>query len=421
MGAFVQEVSNAAFGFANARLAPSYAAAQVDPADGQKAAMDVMDDGPSLILFLGAVVIMALVAVVALPPLFDRLTLNRAIAGLALVGPAMGLAGTIIGTGAMTLSGHDFWYSLIVAAAAGLASIIVGLRLARPVARDLSVIADTVEAVAAGDRVIRTNVERSDEIGSLAIAVDGLSASLDRSEKVQRAAENERNAVVSALSHDLRTPLASLLVSVDAVQDGIGDAASHLRAMRGNVIALERLVSDLFLLAKADSGRLQMTSEPLDLSELFDEALDAVRPVAEKKGVHLVASSNVAIAVVGDHTALGRVLRNLLDNAIRYSPNGGRVGIQHRLEASSVRFAVVDEGEGFEADFIPRALDRFSQADKARSGNETAGLGLALVSAMVKAHGGEVSIRPGPGGWVEVRLPLDLRNVGASASSLAGS
>lgn len=390
-------------------------------ADEDKAAMDVMDDGPSLVLFLGAVTVMALAAVVFLPPLFDRLSLNRAIAGLALVGPVMGLIGAIIGTGAMTLSGHDFWYSLIVAAAAGLASIVVGLRLAKPVARDLSVIADTVEAVAAGDRLIRTDIERSDEIGSLASAVDGLSASLDRSEKVQRAAEDERNAVVSALSHDLRTPLASLLASVDAVEDGVGDASSHLRAMRGNVMALDRLVSDLFLLAKADSGRLQMTSEPLDLSELIDEAIDAVRPVAQKKGVQLLASSTTAIPVVGDHTALGRVLRNLLDNAIRYSPVNGRVGIQHQIEGQLVRLVVIDEGAGFETDFIPRAMDRFSQADKARSGNDTAGLGLALVKAMVTAHGGDVIISPGPGGRVDVRLPLDLRVPSNHVSTVARS
>ena len=221
--------------------------------------------------------------------------------------------------------------------------------------------------------------------------------------------------MIGALSHDLRTPLASLLASVDAIQDGVGDASSHLRAMRGNVIALERLVSDLFLLAKADSGRLQMSSELLDLSELVDEALDAVRPVATTKGIRLYASSNSAIRVFGDHTALGRVLRNLLDNAIRYSPQAGSIMIQHQIVGSYVALYVVDEGEGFDPEFIPRAFDRFSQADAARSGNDTAGLGLALVRSMVNAHGGDVTIFPGPGGRVEVRLPLDLRYSAAAS------
>lgn len=367
--------------------------------------MDMMDDGPSLVLFVGLIAAMVVIAVIVLPPVFRRLDLRRWVAGLAVVGPMMALIGGIIGTGTMTLSGHDFWYALAVAIAAAAASMIVGFRLAKPVAQDLAQIGATVEAVAAGDRESRTGIERADEIGKLAGAVDDLTRSLNRSEKERISADDERNAVVSALSHDLRTPLASLLASVDAVEDGVGDARSHLRAMRSNIMSLERLVSDLFLLAKADSGSLELSAENLDLAELVDDAIDAVGPVAARRSVKIGSSIDVPIPIYGDHTAFGRVFRNLLDNAIRHSPSGGTVWVDHHLEHGAVMVSVRDQGEGFPPHFVEKAFDRFTQADAARSGNGTAGLGLAIVSALITAHGGTVQVRSGPGGHIEVRIP----------------
>ncbi len=308
----------------------------------------------------------------------------------------------------MTLSGRDIWYSLIVAVAAAFAAIVVGLQLANPVARDLERIGSTVKAVAAGDRSMRTEIERSDEVGVLAAAVDDLTASLARAETERGVANDERNAVVSALSHDLRTPLASLLVSIDAVEDRVGDSAAHLKAMRGNVLALERLVEDLFLLARADSGSLELHFEMIDLAELVDDAVEAIRPVAQQRSVSIITSLGEPILVNGDHTALGRVFRNLLDNAVRHSPVGGTVSVELALSARQVRASVVDTGEGFHPDFVPRALHRFSQADDARTLQGAAGLGLAIADTLVTAHHGTVVIRPGPGGRVEVTLDLSL-------------
>ena len=263
-----------------------------------RVAMPVMEDGPSVVLFVIAVVAVSLVAAVVLPAIFRRLPLRYGVPALALIGPFLAIIGSLIGTGAMTLSGRDIWYALLVAACSGAAAIVVGLRLARPVARDLDVIAGAVEAVAEGDRSARTGIERADEIGKLASTVDELSRSLARAETERAAADEERRSVVSALSHDLRTPLASLLVSVDALADGIGDPENHIWSMRGNVLALERLVGDLFLLARADSGRLALDSEPLDLAELIDEAVEAVEPIATAKQVRFATELEGAIPVV---------------------------------------------------------------------------------------------------------------------------
>ena len=376
-----------------------------DP-DASSSGMDMMEDGPSLLLFVGVVAALALLATVVLPAVFRRLSLRKAVPGLAMVGPILGLIGGIVGIGAMTLSGREIWYTLFVALAAAVAAIFVGLQLARPVARDLERIGLTVKAVAGGERSVRTDISRQDEVGALAAAVDELSESLAMAEAQREIADQERTAVVSALSHDLRTPLASLLVSIEAVQDGVGEPTSHLRAMRGNVLALERLVEDLFLLARADSGSLGLNFEPLDMAELVDDAVEVVLPVAERESVSIRNSLDQPVQVLGDHTALGRVLRNLLDNAIRHSPPGGAVTIDYFCNGGWIHLAVVDEGPGFDPDFAPRAFDRFSQADDARSRQGAAGLGLAIADTLVKAHGGQVDITPGPGGRVGITLAI---------------
>lgn len=384
----------------------------------------MMEDAPSAVLFVVLVVAVSLLAALVVHPILSRLPLRRAVPALALVGPVLAIVGSLIGTGAMTLSGHDIWYALLVSGCTGAASIFVGLRLARPVARDLDRVVGTVEAVASGDRTTRTGIERNDEIGRLAGAVDELTRTLARAEVERAAADEERQSVVSALSHDLRTPLASLLVSVDALEDGVGDAAHHLRAMRGNVLALESLVGDLFLLARADSGSLALGREQLDLAELIDEALEAVQPVANLSEVSLEAVVTGPLLVEGDDRALGRVLRNLLDNAIRHSPPGGTVRVidldldsgVDRAADQSVRIEILDDGDGFSESFLPCAFERFTQADGARSEQGGAGLGLAISRTLLAAHDGAVTAEAGPGGRVRIELPALSRQAAPARS-----
>ncbi len=378
---------------------------------------DMMDDGQSLTLFIVVVVALSVVVALGLPILMGRLSLRRSVPVLALVGPMLAIVGALVGTGAMTLSGHDAGYVLTVTILSGVAAIIVGWRLARPLANDLGKVATTVSAIAAGQRSARTDIDRQDELGELASAVDELGRSLVRAEAERSAADDERQSVVSALSHDLRTPLASLLVSIDAIEDGIAEVDEHLPAMRQNVLALNRLVEDLFLLARADSGNLALQSESLDLAELVDEALEAMGPTASERQVRLQAVLHQAVPVRGDATAIGRVLRNLVDNAIRHSPDGGGVVVAVEVEGGSVIVQVSDDGPGFDADFLPRAFERFSQHDPARSRHGGAGLGLAIAQTLIQAHGGSVSIEAGPGGRVRLVLPLEKLGVAQARSS----
>lgn len=372
-------------------------------------AADMMDEPASIGLFILLTVGIGLAAASFLPLVFQRLPIRLAIPGLAVIGPVLVVIGSLVGSGAITLSGNDIGYVILVASITGVAAIIVGWRLSRPLARDLEAISATVGSIAAGDRSSRTGIERSDEIGELAARVDGLGDSLELAEAERAAADDERGAVVSALSHDLRTPLASLLASVEALEDGVADGPTHIRSMRHNVLALERMVEDLFLLARADSGSLALQAERLDLAELIDEALEAVAPAAAEREISLAGDLHEAIPVEGDDQALGRVLRNLLDNAVRHSPDGSTVRVAaacDRDDSGNVIVNVLDDGPGFDADFVPRALERFTQADSARSRQGGAGLGLAIAHTLVGAHGGSVAVHPGPGGRVSFELPL---------------
>ncbi len=368
-----------------------------------------MEEGPSVALFILLMVGICIAIAVTLPALLRRFSLSASVLAIGFVGPILGIIGALLGAGAMTLSGREVRYTFFVSGITALAMLWVGLRVSRPLARDLQTVVASINRVAAGDRS-PTGIERKGEIGHLVSSVDGLSQSLVEAEQEREIADQERLAVVTALSHDLRTPLAALLVSVDALQDGVGSSETHLRAIRRNVIALERLVDDLFLLARADSGSLALRFEPLDLAELVDEAIDAVAPVAAKKAVEIRSEVHGPLLVDGDHVALGRVWRNLLDNAVRHAPNNSIVVVSSAVSASEdtdiperVTIEVLDQGEGFPPTFIASALERFTQADDSRHGG--AGLGLSITNALASAHGGVVELFEGPGGRVRVCLP----------------
>jgi two-component system, OmpR family, sensor histidine kinase BaeS len=295
----------------------------------------------------------------------------------------------------MFLSAHDRDVLLVVLGMGfGLAAAL-SYAIGRSVGADLDQMSDAAARVAAGDLTARTGVRRRDELGSAARSFDAMVGRLD-------AIEEERRILLASVGHDLRTPLASLRAAIEAVEDGMApDPAAYLAGMRTDVEHLGRLVDDLFDYARIESGRFEPVAERLDLRELVDETVEVSTPLARSRGVELAAPGpdRPAPAAV-DPAAMGRVLRNLVDNAIRHSPPGGTVTVE--VEAGG--FVVRDEGPGFPAEFRAQAFERFTRADPSRAGGG-AGLGLAIARGIVEAHGGTISIAEGPGGRVRVELP----------------
>jgi signal transduction histidine kinase len=230
-----------------------------------------------------------------------------------------------------------------------------------------------------------------------------MAAQLEESFAKQKELEQARREVVAAVSHDLRTPLASLREMIEAINDGvIGDEATiqrYLQSAQSQVQNLSLLVDDLFELSQLDAGVLGWNVEPSSMSDLISDTLESMHVQAEEKNIKLSGWVDPAVdPVLMNSHKIQRVLYNLIQNALRYTPSDGTVFIQARRceDASRVQVDVIDSGEGIEDRDLPRVFDQFFRGEKSRS-RETggAGLGLAIAQRIVEAHNGKI--------WVESR------------------
>jgi signal transduction histidine kinase len=306
-----------------------------------------------------------------------------------------------IAANAMFINNHDLNLLMWVLVPAVLGAAMVAMLMARPVARDAKRICDAAMRVADGDLSARTGVIRNDELGEAAEMFDMMVERLN-------SIEDERSLMLSSISHDLRTPLAALRAAVEAIRDGVADDPDlYLVGMERQVRALSSLVDDLQLHTRLISGTLQLDWARLDLTELADESMEIVRPLAETNGVKLLLEASERVMVDADGSQLARVIRNLLDNAIRHAPDGSVVLVQVVRLEDRVVLRVHDEGSGFPLEFRDRAFEPFTRADPARDTRTgTAGLGLSIARGIMSAHNGSVVLGDGPGGDVRISLPI---------------
>lgn len=309
-------------------------------------------------------------------------------------------------TSAMFLTGSEL--RLVLAAlllGAGL-GVLVATSVTAPLTRDLRHLADVAHRVADGDLDGRTEIERSDEVGALARSLDQMIAQLARADEERDRDAAARQRLLTAIGHDLRTPLASLQAAVEAMQDGVApDPAQYLRSMATDVELLRDMVEDLFVLVRLETGELALERLRVDLTEVADGVVEAITPLANRKDVRLRLESNGPVLVDGDPQALNRVLRNLLDNAVRHTPGASTVDVSIDTADGFGVVRVQDAGPGFPPAFVDQAFDVFSRADAARSRHGGTGLGLAIARQFVHAHGGTAWIDPGPPTTVAFRIP----------------
>jgi signal transduction histidine kinase len=268
-------------------------------------------------------------------------------------------------------------------------------------------LATTVRSIQDGDRSARSDIARRDELGRTGAALDELNVALAELEAAQARLDEERALMLSSISHDLRSPIAALRAAIDALIDGVApDPERYLRSMSNDVDALTSLVEDVFLLSSIQGGHLHLERDLVDLAECCDEAIEALAPSAHLAGVALRLDVGDHVTVRGNARAIGRVVRNLVDNAIRHAPAGSEVRVAVTREGRP-RVTVLDEGGGFPDDFVAHAFDVWSRADASRSrATGGAGLGLAIARGLVDAQGGDIWIEPPPGGRIAFELPV---------------
>ena len=330
-----------------------------------------------------------------------RSVLIVGLAGLAIAAVTVGIAAQ-----QMFLSSHDLNLLLVVLVFAVATTVAFAVSVSGDLTRDLEATAAAARRVQAGDLGARTGVVRADEVGTVAETFDRMAADLEQRDAERRSHEAARRQFLAAIGHDLRTPLASLRAAIEALEDGLApDPDRYLHSMDRDVAVLSSLVDDLFLLSRLEEGSVEMERGPIDITELADEAIEVLTPVAVSADVQLKLVADQRVVAVGGSEAVSRVLRNLLDNAIRFAPSGSAVTVEVRGE-DGAEVRVVDDGPGFDPGFVGEAFERFSRGDPSRERSTGgSGLGLAIARGFVEALDGSIWAEPGPGGCVSFRLP----------------
>jgi signal transduction histidine kinase len=291
----------------------------------------------------------------------------------------------------------------LVALAGALALVLVLLR--RWVLRPLAGLAADADRIAGGELEVDPLPTRAREVAQVGEALRGMAGGLREALSTSAAAERERRFMVTAIAHDLRTPLFTLRGSLEAIERGVGDG-NYLDRAQDKAAHLDRLVSDLFTFSRLEYAGEALADHEVDVAEVVRRAAETVEPLAAARGCALeVRGDRAPLAVRGDPEALLRVVTNLLDNATRHGRTRVMLGAQRRN--GSVLVEVADDGPGFSPDDLPRVFDPLFRSDRARAGSTGGtGLGLAIARRLARAHGGDVEAANDPGGGARATLRL---------------
>jgi signal transduction histidine kinase len=310
------------------------------------------------------------------------------------------LAAVAIGAAVMFVSPHDAWMTIAILLFAAVVATRAAQLLLRGAVHDVRAIGDGLHAVERGDRDVAIEAHSGSELEELARTANRMIAALSAEEQARDSAEAARRQVIAAVSHDLRTPLSSLQLLTQALEDDLVDtrtARRYVTTIGTNVRTLGALIDDLFELSCLDAGEVAWSTAAVDLSELVGEALELVRPSTEAARVALSAQLPADLAPANANAdKLRRVLLNLLQNAIHHTPPDGSVAIRASVTGATIEVEVADTGEGIATEDRPHVFEPFFRGggDAART-RPGSGLGLAISRAIVEAHGGRIWLAEG--------------------------
>jgi signal transduction histidine kinase len=346
--------------------------------------------------------------------LLRRHSLRWQLAVVALVAVGGFTAGLVSVAHAMFLSDHDLHVVLLVTPVAGLVSLALALVVAERAVRGSRAVEESARRLAVdGLPLSGESSSGPAEIIRIRDELRRTSARLTAAREQAAAVEASRRELVAWVSHDLRTPLAGLRAMSEALEDGlVDDPARYHRRIGTEVDRLTRMVDDLWELSRIHAGALQMTVEQVRVRDLVSDVLAGLDPVARRRGVRIGGDVDVDAVVDGDSRELGRVVSNLVVNAIRHTPDEGEVVVEGAAHADRVVVSVRDECGGIPSADLPRVFDEAWRGtasrtpDVERDGAAGAGLGLAIVKGIVAAHEGTVSVtNEGAGCRFVVTLP----------------
>ncbi|GAB11434.1 putative two-component histidine kinase [Gordonia araii NBRC 100433] len=304
---------------------------------------------------------------------------------------------------------HAFALAMVIAIAVGVGVSVVlaaGVSwvISRRVQRSVSQVATSTARIGAGDYRVRVAPSGvAEEFDELTATVNALA------ERLQHV-DDTRRRMLSDLAHEIRTPLATITATLEAIEDGIREPDERtLGVVRGAAVRLQRLADDIAEVSDVTEGVPSLRLERMRADELVDAAVGEARARFADDGVDLVVGPTVAAPIDVDPQRISQVLQNLLNNAARHTPRGGRVTVAARLAGPDhVAVTVADTGDGIAAEHLPHVFDRFYRTDASRTREAGGtGIGLTIARAIVEAHDGTLTATSdGPGRGARFRVLL---------------
>jgi signal transduction histidine kinase len=340
------------------------------------------------------------VALAAILFLRNLPTVRLQLAGLALLAVLLPLGAVLLSGWVMFHMGDDVKI-LAVAAASAAGAVGAALAVGASIARRIERLGAASRELAAGDLAARAPEDGPRELAQLGASFNEMAADLER-------LFDTRRELVAAASHDLRTPIGSMLAMLEAIDDGLASPEEYLPALRAQGRRLAALVDDLFELARIDAGALAHELRPTSLAGLVDGCLEGMEAEARSRGIRLERRFSAAPQVTCAPEQVERVLSNLLSNALRHTPDDGSIAVVLDPREREVCVTVEDTGEGIAEEAAERMFDRFWRADTARTGGDGAGLGLAIARGLVESHGGRIWAEASEEGGARVSFTLPV-------------
>ncbi len=368
-------------------------------------------DLATLAAYLVPALVLTVLAVALANRLLMRVSLRQRFVVIAVAGTVVSLGNLFALTRAMAITHHDATLLatlLLYAAATGVGAAV---SVSRSAAAGLGRLSRNARRLGEGDLDARVGpLDAAPELEDLARTMDEMADRLRSAQERERRAEATRTDLITAVSHDLRTPLASLRAMVEAIDEGVvrdpPTLERYAAEMRRSVGQLSSMVNDLFELVQIDAGAIEAETERARVGDVVERALATVEVPARDKGLTLVAAIDGAADLVCS-PRLVRVLQTLLVNAVRHTPADGTVRVEAKRTTGALELAVQDTGSGMQPADLARVFEPFFRADAARSG-PGAGLGLALAKRIVEALGGtiEAESEPARGSRFAVSVPV---------------
>jgi signal transduction histidine kinase len=302
-----------------------------------------------------------------------------------------------------SINQYLIWGAIIAIAAA----LIITYFLSRRISAPIHALTIATSNLGEGDLSQRVNYKGRDEIGKLSERFNVMAVDLQKDEE-------RRRQLIADVAHELKTPVSDIRAYLEAIHDGLMEpTSSNLDSIYEDITLLSRLINDLQLLAVSDSGELDLVYQPDSITRVISNTAASMQPLIKAKGILLVLELPDELSSVKiDSQRVSQVLHNLIDNAIRHTPQDGQILISAHEDKGYIKISVSDTGEGIPPEDLPHIFERFYRVDKSRArATGGTGLGLTIAKRLVEAHGGtiEVHSEPGKGSHFAFTLPASIK------------